>query len=124
MRRKVRGTRWSNCGLRCRTRCVSSTRCATHRSPPSRPTSRSKRPCARNCSPRSERYASSSSSRSPRHRRRRARQLAVLDEYASGMLTAFNTDGVQPFKYAAVEAADMLDEVEASLQQLEKKGGL
>ncbi len=52
------------------------------------------------------------------------RQLAVLDEYASGMLTAFNTDGVQPFKYAAVEAADMLDEVEASLQQLEKKGGL
>ena len=52
------------------------------------------------------------------------RQLAVLDEYASGMLTAFNTDGVQPFKYAAVEAADMLDEVEASLQQLEKRGGL
>ena len=52
------------------------------------------------------------------------RQLAVLDEYASGMLTAFNTDGLQPFKYAAVEAADMLDEVEASLQQLEKKGGL
>src|SRR5438876_2955233 len=35
------------------------------------------------------------------------RQLAVLDEYASGMLTAFNTDGLQPFKYAAVEAADM-----------------
>jgi len=52
------------------------------------------------------------------------RQLTVLDEYASGMLTAFNTDGIQPFKYAAVEAADMLDEVEASLQQLEKKGGL
>ena len=53
-----------------------------------------------------------------------ARQLAVLDDYASGMLTALNTDGVQPFKYAAVEAADMFDEVEASLQQLEKKGGL
>jgi hypothetical protein len=52
------------------------------------------------------------------------RQLAVLDDYASGMLTAFNTDGIQPFKYAAVEAADMLDGVEASLQQLEKKGGL
>src|SRR5438270_7776273 len=30
------------------------------------------------------------------------RQLTVLDEYASGMLTAFNTDGIQPFKYAAV----------------------
>src|SRR6266705_2899718 len=53
-----------------------------------------------------------------------ASQLAVLDDYASGMLTALNTDGVQPFKYAAVEAADMFDEVEASLQQLSKKGGL
>src|SRR6266700_2749553 len=53
-----------------------------------------------------------------------AEQLAVLDEYASGILTALNTDGVQPFKYAAVEAADMFDEVEASLQQLSKKGGL
>jgi hypothetical protein len=53
-----------------------------------------------------------------------ASQLAVLDDYASGMLTALNTDGVQPFKYAAVEAADMFDEVEASRQQLEKKGGL
>jgi hypothetical protein len=53
-----------------------------------------------------------------------AKQLAVLDEYASGIVTALNTDGVQPFKYAAVEAADMFDEVEASLQQLEKKGGL
>src|SRR6266516_753386 len=51
-----------------------------------------------------------------------ASQLAVLDDYASGMLTALNTDGVQPFKYAAVEAADMFDEVEASLQQLSKKG--
>ena len=53
-----------------------------------------------------------------------AKQLAVLDEYASGILTALNTDGVQPFKYAAVEAADALDEVEASLQRLEKKGAL
>jgi hypothetical protein len=53
-----------------------------------------------------------------------ARQLTVLDDYALGMLTALNTDGVQPFKYAAVEAADMFDEVEASLQQLSKKGGL
>lgn len=51
-----------------------------------------------------------------------ARQLAVLDEYASGILTALNTDGIQPFKYAAVEAADALDEVEASLQRLEKRG--
>ena len=51
-----------------------------------------------------------------------ARQLTVLDEYASGMLTALNTDGLQPFTYATVEAAPALDEVEASLQQLEKRG--
>jgi hypothetical protein len=51
-----------------------------------------------------------------------AKQLTVLDEYASGMLTALNTDGLQPFTYATVEAAPALDEVEASLQQLEKRG--
>jgi hypothetical protein len=48
----------------------------------------------------------------------------VLDEYASGIVTALNSDGLQPFKYAAVEAAQALDEVEASLEQLEKKGAL
>jgi hypothetical protein len=53
-----------------------------------------------------------------------ARQLAVLDEYASGILTALNADGLQPFKYATVEAAQALDEVEASLQWLSKKGSL
>src|SRR2546421_1462192 len=52
-----------------------------------------------------------------------ARQLAVLDDYATGVLTALNTDGLQPFKYATVEASQMLDEIEASLQQLAKKGG-
>jgi len=47
----------------------------------------------------------------------------VLDDYATGSLTALNTDGLQPFKYATVEASAMLDEIEASLQQLcEKKG--
>jgi hypothetical protein len=51
-----------------------------------------------------------------------AEQLAVLDDYASGILTALNTDGLQPFNYATVEANQALDEVEASLQQLEKKG--
>jgi len=51
-----------------------------------------------------------------------AKQLTVLDEYASGMLSALNTDGLQPFTYATVQAAPALDEVEASLQQLEKKG--
>jgi len=53
-----------------------------------------------------------------------AKQLAVLDEYASGMLNALNTDGLQPFTYATVESAPALDEVEASLQQLEKRGRL
>ena len=46
----------------------------------------------------------------------------ALDDYASGILTALNTDGVQPFKYAAVEAAQVLDDVEASLARLPKKG--
>src|ERR1700694_703038 len=32
-----------------------------------------------------------------------AKQLAVLDDYATGIVTALNTDGLQPFKYATVE---------------------
>jgi hypothetical protein len=47
----------------------------------------------------------------------------VLDDYANGMLTALNTDGLQPFKYATVEASQMLEEIEASLRQLCKKRG-
>jgi hypothetical protein len=50
-------------------------------------------------------------------------QLAVLDDYANGILTALNTDGLQPFKYATVEAGQMLEEIEASLEQLAKQGG-
>src|SRR5216684_4203906 len=45
-----------------------------------------------------------------------AKQLAVLDDYATGIVTALNTDGLQPFKYATVEASQILDEIEASLQ--------
>jgi hypothetical protein len=52
-----------------------------------------------------------------------AAQLAVLDDYASGIVTALNTDGLQPFQYATVESTAMLDEIEASLQRLAKKGG-
>jgi len=51
-----------------------------------------------------------------------AEQLAVLDDYANGILTALNIDGLQPFKYATVEASQMLEQIEASLQQLCKKG--
>lgn len=51
-----------------------------------------------------------------------AEQLAVLDDYANGIITGLNSEGLQPFKYATVEASQMLDEIEASLQQLCKKG--
>lgn len=51
-----------------------------------------------------------------------ADQLAVLDDYANGILTALNTDGLQPFQYATVEASQMLEQIEASLQHLGKKG--
>src|SRR5438067_5506217 len=43
-----------------------------------------------------------------------AKQLTVLDDYATGIVTALNTDGLQPFKYAIVEVSLMLDEIEAS----------
>jgi hypothetical protein len=51
-----------------------------------------------------------------------AEQLAALDDYASGMLTALNSEGLQPFTYAALEAAQALDDVEASLGRLLKRG--
>ncbi len=51
-----------------------------------------------------------------------AEQLSVLDDYATGMLTALNRDGLAPFDFAAVQASEDLDEVAASLQRLEKKG--
>src|SRR5438132_8346476 len=51
-----------------------------------------------------------------------AEQLTALDDYASGILTALKTDGVQPFQYAAVEAAQALDDVEASLQRRAQTG--
>jgi hypothetical protein len=53
-----------------------------------------------------------------------ANQLGVLDEYATGVLSALNRDGLAPLDFAAVHTAEDLDEVEASLQRLSKKGGL
>ncbi len=53
-----------------------------------------------------------------------AKQLSVLDEYAAGVLCALNRDGLAPLDFAAVQTAEDLDEVEASLQRLSKKGGL
>ena len=51
-----------------------------------------------------------------------AEQFAVLNDYAAGILTALNTEGRQPFKYAAVEAAAALEEVAASLKRLGNMG--
>jgi len=46
----------------------------------------------------------------------------VLDDYATGILTALNRDGLAPFDFAAVQAGEDLDEIAASLERLEKKG--
>src|SRR5260221_7434927 len=51
-----------------------------------------------------------------------AEQLSVVDDYALGVLTALNRDGTLPFEYPAVRAGEDLDEVEASLERLGKKG--
>jgi hypothetical protein len=51
-------------------------------------------------------------------------QLAILDDYAAGITTALTIDGLQPFVFATVQASLLLDDLEASLQQLAKKGGL
>ena len=48
----------------------------------------------------------------------------MRDDYASGALCALNRDGLAPLDFAAVQTAKDLDEVEASLQRLAKKGGL
>ena len=53
-----------------------------------------------------------------------ANQLSVLDDYAAGVLCALNRDGIAPLDFATVHTAEDLDEVEASLQRLSKKGGL
>jgi hypothetical protein len=51
-----------------------------------------------------------------------AEQLAVLSDYALGIQTALHFDGILPFDYPAVAAAEALDEVANSLEQLGKKG--
>src|SRR6266487_7188798 len=113
----------SSSGQRCRTRCASSTSCATRRSAPSRRIKRSKRPCANACSPSVRALRKQIKKLLPTAAPDEARQLAVLDDYATGVLTALNSDGLQPFKYATVEASELLDEIEASLEQLGKKVG-
>lgn len=50
-------------------------------------------------------------------------QLAVLADYALGIQTALNFEGVCPFVYPGIQAYDALTEIETSLQGLEKRGG-
>jgi len=49
-------------------------------------------------------------------------QLQVLADYALGIVTALNLEGNQPFEYAGIAAFEALEEIEGSLEQLEKKG--
>ena len=51
-----------------------------------------------------------------------AAQLAVLGEYALGIQTALNLDGQQPFRYAGLAVDAALSDIEASLQELAKRG--
>jgi hypothetical protein len=52
-----------------------------------------------------------------------AAQLVVLDDYASGIITALNTDGLQPFVYATVESTAMLDDIARELAATRQKRG-
>lgn len=51
-----------------------------------------------------------------------AEQMAVLSDYALAIQTALHFDGTLPFDYPAVAAAEALDTVARSLEDLEKKG--
>lgn len=52
-----------------------------------------------------------------------ATPLALLDNDATGIITALPTYGQQPFTDATVEAAALVEEIEESLQRLAHKGG-
>jgi hypothetical protein len=43
-----------------------------------------------------------------------AQRLMALNDDATGIVTDLNTDGLQPSKYATVQATQMLDEIETS----------
>lgn len=49
-------------------------------------------------------------------------QLEVLADYALGIQTVLNLEGKTPFEYPGIQAYDALTEIEASLNELEKKG--
>jgi hypothetical protein len=49
-------------------------------------------------------------------------QLQILADYATGIQTALNLEGNLPFEYPGIAGYDALEQVEASLAHLEKKG--
>lgn len=49
-------------------------------------------------------------------------QLAVLADYALGIQTALNFEGMAPFVYPAIKGYDALSDIERSLGALEKRG--
>jgi hypothetical protein len=51
-------------------------------------------------------------------------QLDILGDYALGIQTSLNMDGVLPFKYAGLASKEVLDDIATSLHGLEEKGGL
>jgi hypothetical protein len=51
-----------------------------------------------------------------------AKQLDTLDTYALGVQTALSRKGKTPFDYASIKAEEALDDVAASLEQMEKRG--
>jgi hypothetical protein len=99
-------------------------RCATRLSPPKIADKQVKTAIRKKLQPKLREVRKQLKKQIPTASPQEAEQLAVLDDYAAGILTALNTDGLEPFKYATVEATALLDEVKASLQQLAKKGGL
>jgi hypothetical protein len=53
-----------------------------------------------------------------------AKQLAVLEDYTASVQAALNQDGTAPFDYAGIDSYDKLDKIAASIDALDKKGGL
>src|SRR6266700_3713975 len=106
MRRRVNCRRWSSCGRTCRTRSANSTCCAKRKQ---------LQPKVRELRKQLKRDIPEASPAEDE-------QLSVADDYALGVLTALNRDGTLPFEYPAVRAGEDLDEVEASLERLGKKG--
>ena len=123
MRKKVNCWQSRSCGRRYRTRCASSTCCAMRRKRPKIADKQVKTAMRKRLQPKVRAVRKQIKKHLATASPKEAQQLAALDDYATGIVTALNTDGLQPFKYATVEATQMLQEIEASLEQLSQKRG-